>query len=316
MNARKLVPSAKCTAGSQWVSVSTSARFALYRTMPTAPPCRTLKPFSTRALPPRWHATILPVKVPGGAGVVQSALEYGASVDSTTGAGPAPSVRDAPLLVKTSPLDAVTVSVVANSRVCVDAATDVTHGDKWFTVPAPGPSFPADADTKTPAAYASRNASSTGSLNGSVPPDIEKLMTSTPSSMACPTAAAESESKQLCGPQTLYAMTYAPGAIPWMSGRSVPRIETSVTMSPAAVEAVWVPWPLLSRARPANRSSPSSASYVAVNAAPPISLLVQTKGSGAGVNGLSPKLHSRAGPGGAGKLPWSAKDGCSGHTPV
>ncbi len=59
-----------------------------------------------------------------------------------------------------------------NSRVWVDAATVVSHGLTWFAVAAPGPLFPADAATKTPASYAPRNASSTGSPTV-VPPEIE-----------------------------------------------------------------------------------------------------------------------------------------------
>ncbi len=85
----------------------------------------------------------------------------------------------------------------------MDAATVVTHGLRWSVVFAPGPELPAEADTKTPAAYASRNASSTGSLYGSLPPEIEKLMARTPSRIARPTAAAESEGKQPSAPQTL-----------------------------------------------------------------------------------------------------------------
>ena len=79
MNATKAVPSARWTVGSQWLSVSMSARAGLYRIIPAAPPCRTLKPFSTRALTPRWQATILPVKMPGGAGASHSGRLYGAS---------------------------------------------------------------------------------------------------------------------------------------------------------------------------------------------------------------------------------------------
>ena len=98
---------------------------------------------------------------------------------------------------------AVSVRVESNSRLCVEAATVVTHGDRWLTVPAPGPSLPAEAATNTPAAYASRNASSTGSVSGVVPPEIEKLITLTPSLTACWTAATESESKQPAVPHTL-----------------------------------------------------------------------------------------------------------------
>jgi len=94
----------------------------------------------------------LPLNNPRGAGASHSGFEYGAADESTTGNGPTPGVMDAPLTVNVSPLEAFSVSAVANSRVCVDAATVVTHGDRWFAVRAPGPSLPADAETKTPAA--------------------------------------------------------------------------------------------------------------------------------------------------------------------
>ena len=56
--------------------------------------------------------------------------------------------------------------------------------------------------TEIPFAYASRKASSTGSVYGSAPPPTEKLMTSTPSVMACPMAATESDWKQPWSRQT------------------------------------------------------------------------------------------------------------------
>src|SRR5262245_27323508 len=113
---------------------------------------------------------------------------------------------DAPVNVAVS-APPVTVSVDENWRSWVDAAVLATHGERWLAVPAPGPSLPADVATNTPAAYASRNASSTGSVNGCSPPEIEKLMTSTPSRIASPTAAAESAAKQPWMPQPLYSMT-------------------------------------------------------------------------------------------------------------
>jgi len=70
--------------------------------MPAAPPWATLKPFWARPIgapltvPPRWQATILPVNVPGGAGWPQKMSLYGAAEASTSGAGPAPAVIDAP----------------------------------------------------------------------------------------------------------------------------------------------------------------------------------------------------------------------------
>ena len=45
----------------------------------------------------------------------------------------------------------VTVSVDSKARVWVEAATEVTHGDRWLAVEAPGPSLPADDATKMPA---------------------------------------------------------------------------------------------------------------------------------------------------------------------
>ena len=83
-----------------------------------------------------------------------------------------------------------------------EAPTVVTHGPPWSAVAGPGPEFPADALTSIPAAYASRNASSTASEYGSAPPLIEKLTTSTPSSTACSTAATESELKHPWSRQT------------------------------------------------------------------------------------------------------------------
>ncbi len=113
-----------------------------------------MKPFSTRALTPRWQATILPVNSAGrGRRVAQRVASTALPTDRTTGSGAVtPAVIDAPTNVAVAPPDPVTVSVDWNSRVCVDAATVVVHGDRWLAVPAPGPSLPADAATNTPAA--------------------------------------------------------------------------------------------------------------------------------------------------------------------
>src|SRR5262245_19044625 len=109
MNAANADPSARCTAGSQCVSVRASNGIPFQRTRPTAPPWRTLKPWSTRLVPPASQATILPVNMPGGAGAEHSGSKYGASLDSSIGAGPARGVIDAPSTVNTSPLLARTV---------------------------------------------------------------------------------------------------------------------------------------------------------------------------------------------------------------
>ena len=69
------------------------------------------------------------------------------------------------------PLPSVTVLV--DRRSCVLAATVVSHGELCATVEAPGPLLPAEVATKTPAAAALRNASSTGSTTKVREPEIE-----------------------------------------------------------------------------------------------------------------------------------------------
>src|SRR3978361_1719316 len=96
-------------------------------------------------VPPRSQTTILPAKVPAGAGVPQKASSYGAAAADTTGSGPAPGVMVEPLAENVAPSSAVSVSCEANSRSWVDAATEVNHGPRWFAVPAVGPSLPAEA---------------------------------------------------------------------------------------------------------------------------------------------------------------------------
>src|SRR5262249_53328885 len=140
--------------------------------MPAAPPWARLKPFWARPIgspltaPPRWQATILPVNVPAGAGCPQKMSLYGAAEASTTGSGPAPAVIDAPTNVAEAPSLDVTVRVESNSRFCVEAATVVTHGDKWSLDDAAGPGLPAEAATNAPAPDAARDASATTSCDG------------------------------------------------------------------------------------------------------------------------------------------------------
>ena len=190
-------------AGSQWLSVSVSCLTGLYSTIPAAPPRETLKPLSTRALPPRWHSTTLPVADPAVSLVWQSASSVGMPWPSTTGVGAEmPLVSVKPGMSNVAPPSAVRCSVDMNERGPVDAPTVVTHGPPWSAVEAPGPLLPAEALTEMPALVASRNASSTASVYGRAPPEIEKLMTLTPSTMACWTAATESEPKQPCAMQT------------------------------------------------------------------------------------------------------------------
>src|SRR3954454_10461571 len=97
---------------------------------------------------------------------------------------------------------AVRCRVEVKARGPVDAPTVVTHGPPWSLVAAPGPELPAEALTEIPAWNASSNASSTASAYGLPPPEIEKLMTSTPSRIACWTAETLSEPKQPPARQT------------------------------------------------------------------------------------------------------------------
>ena len=90
---------------------------------------------------------------PAGAGASQPGLLYGGAEASTTGSGDAiPAVMLAPVSVAVTPDAPVRLSVEVNARSCVDAAALLTHGPRWLTVPAPGPSLPADVATNTPAA--------------------------------------------------------------------------------------------------------------------------------------------------------------------
>jgi hypothetical protein len=82
-------------------------------------------------------------------------------------------------------------------RLCVPAATVVSHGPGWATVEVAGPLLPAEVATKMPASAAYMNAISTASRKLVREPLIEKLMTSTPSATAWSIAATLSVEKQL-----------------------------------------------------------------------------------------------------------------------
>src|SRR3954454_24025537 len=133
-----------------------------------------------------------------------------------------PLVSVAPETSSVAPPSAVRCSVELNERGPVEAPTVVVHGPPWSEVAAPGPEWPAEALTEIPAFQASRKASSTGSVYGEPPPEIEKLITLTPSWIACCTAATESELKQPCTRQTRYMITCAPGAMPQTGPRWTP----------------------------------------------------------------------------------------------
>src|SRR5262249_35459128 len=159
--------------------------------IPAAPPCRTLRPLSMRPLFPREQTTTMPVAAPAARSDWQSASSlpppaFGRVAARTTGvAEEIPLVSVTPGTSRAAPPSAVRCSVELKLRGPVDAPTVVTHGPPWSEVAAVGPLLPADALTEIPAFVASRNASSTGSVYGEAPPEIEKLITLTPSRIAC-----------------------------------------------------------------------------------------------------------------------------------
>ena len=119
-------------------------------------------------------------------------------------------------------------------RLCVPAATVVSHGPGCATLPTV-PALPAEAATNTPASAANRKAISTASRKLLEVPLIEKLITSTPSATAWSIAATLSEPKQpppvgVSAQQTLYIAMRARGAIPLIFPR------------PAAGPVAWTPW--------------------------------------------------------------------------
>ncbi len=91
-------------------------------------------------------------------------------------AGPAPDTAASPMRLPGTVPGPVTSSVLASTREMVVLATVVTQGALPGdpTVPASGPSLPAEVATKMPALRALRNASESGSPQGlSGPPPME-----------------------------------------------------------------------------------------------------------------------------------------------
>src|SRR5215218_4797683 len=125
--------------------------------MPTPPAFLTARLFATRALTPGLQITILPETLAGSSvPMKQSSTCVGSApvrpevTESTSGAGPTGLATDAPLYV--APLPSVTEP--RPLRLCVPAATVVSHGPGCATVPVVGPLLPAEAVTKTPASEA------------------------------------------------------------------------------------------------------------------------------------------------------------------
>ena len=98
------------------------------------------------------------------------------------------------------------VSEFTNFRLCVDAATAVTHGAFAGEpiVRAAGPELPAATEANTPASRAPRKDWALASDHGSRdPPPIEKLITSTPSATAWSIAAVVSADRHPAAVQAL-----------------------------------------------------------------------------------------------------------------
>src|SRR5581483_1794558 len=141
--------------------------------MPTPPACWTARLLLTRALVPRSQTTIFPATFAGSSTACpplstsakhsRSAVAFApvrpAAVELINGLEPTALANEAPWYVTPVPR----VAAPRPSRLCVPAATVVTHGLGCATVPLVGPLLPADADTKTPASAAFRKAISAAS---------------------------------------------------------------------------------------------------------------------------------------------------------
>src|SRR6478752_6429636 len=130
--------------------------------MPMPPASATALLLSTRSLVPRSQSTILPLTLagsrPGPPGHVlekhsAAAVEFAtspAAAESTSGPLADTRVDEMPLSV--TPLPRIALAEI--TRLCVPAATVVSHGLGCATVLAVGPLLPADAATNTPASAA------------------------------------------------------------------------------------------------------------------------------------------------------------------
>ena len=137
--------------------------------------------------PPRWQATILPVTMPAGSAWRSSRRcrrrrpRRGRPARGRDAGGD----RRARRASAVAPSPPVRVSVDWNARVCVDAATVMTHGERWSVVPAPGPRVAGRGGDGDAGVVGVEERQLDRSVNGLAPPLIEKLMTSTPSRIAC-----------------------------------------------------------------------------------------------------------------------------------
>lgn len=152
----------------------------------------------------------------------------------------------------------------SKNRSMVDAATVRIHGAALTTVEACGPSFPAEQTTVIPFATAWKAPMAIGSVfkaglkDADAPIDIDRR--STPSAMASSNPDSSADPGQPSSPQTLYAAILEdvdpPLAVPGAS----PLYDTPVSTAPAAVDAVWVPWPRSSLGEPLSVSAADGSS--------------------------------------------------------
>ena len=200
----------------------------------------------------------------------------------------------------------------------------VTHGERWLAVPAPGPSLPAEADDEHAGRVGveerqlDRVGERVGAAGDREVDDVDAVQDRLLRRRRRSRSRSSPRCRRPCRPMTPGAGRDAVDRAALDAEDLAPRRATL----PADVLAVWVPWPLESRAvwYGSAAARPGRTGRWRGTAAPPMSLLLQTNGSLAGVSGLSPKLQARGVPsalaGGAARLPWSANDGCSGQTPV
>ena len=293
------MPSARCTVGSQWLSVSTSASVGLYRIMPAAPPCLDV----VALLDPRDVAAALAGDDLAGERRRPAAGCRTAGCCTRRRRGQhdrrrrrRPPVIEAP--VERQPCVAVGRAASASTRTRGSGSTRPPWsptGDRWFAVPAPGPCCrPTRRRTRRPRRRRGTPAPP-GRCTGRCRREIEKLITLTPSRIACPTAAAESERSSPSRRRPCTPTPRRPARRRCSGPRSTPNTGADRDQLPAAVDAVWVPWPSESRAVPVLLAVGwRVVRYVDRNAAPPIELAVAAEQRRRpGSSGLSPKSQVR-----------------------
>ena len=162
-----------CTAGTEWMIANSVLALVgvLASTMPIPPASLTARLLFTSTFPPRSQNTIFPVTSAGsstGTPPLSAAAWHCAAWTAVVPVRPESAAStSAPVCAgeyeRPSYLTPSTVTEPRPVRLCVLAATVVSHGPGAATVPAPGPAFPAEAATNTPDAAALKNATITGS---------------------------------------------------------------------------------------------------------------------------------------------------------